>query len=54
LLAVSWLPYLLLKYSGRYRRAERRASEAEAARPHYMISLAPTRQEGLRGGYVRV
>ena len=54
LLAVSWLPYVILKYSRRYRRAERRASEAELARPHYVISLAPTRQDELRGGYVRV
>ncbi len=54
LLAVSWLPYLTLKCSGRYRRAKRRASEAELARPHYVISLAPTRQEDLRGGYVGV
>jgi hypothetical protein len=54
LLAVSWMPYGILKYSGRYRRAERRASEAEQARPHYVISLAPTRQQELRGGYLRV
>ncbi len=54
LLAVSWLPYLILRYGRRYRRAARRQSEAELARPHYVISLAPTRQEELRGGYVRV
>lgn len=54
LLAVSWLPYAILKYSRRYRRAERRAAEAERARAHYVMSLAPTRQEDLRGGYVRV
>jgi hypothetical protein len=54
LLAVSWLPYVILKFSRRYRRAERRASEAELARPHYVISLSPTRQDELRGGYVRV
>jgi len=54
LLAVSFMPYVILKYSGRYRRAERRASEAERAWPHYVISLTPTRQQDLRGGYVRV
>ena len=54
LLAVSWSPYVILKYCGRYQRAKRRAAEAERARPHYVISLAPTRQPELRGGYVRV
>ncbi|HKC99298.1 MAG TPA: hypothetical protein VKG20_14765 [Methylomirabilota bacterium] len=54
LLAVSWMPYMILKCGGRYRRAERRASEAERARPHYVIGLAPTRHPELRGGYVRV
>ena len=54
LLAVSWMPYVILKSSGRYRRAKRRVFEAERARPHYVISLAPTRQQELRGGYVRL
>jgi hypothetical protein len=54
LLAVSWLPYLILKFGRRYRRAERRVSEAELARLHYVISLVPTQQEELHGGYVRV
>src|SRR5262245_53700827 len=54
ILAVSWLPYLILKLGRRYRRAEKLASDAEKARPHYVISLAPTRQHDLRGGYVRV
>ena len=53
LLGVSWLPYLILKYGRRYRHAEKRVSDAELARPHYVISLVPTRQEGLPGGYVR-
>ena len=53
-LAISWLPWVVLKRSRRYRNAERRASEAEQARPHFVISLAPTRQEDLRGGYARV
>ena len=54
LLAVSWLPHVVLKLGGRYRRAEKVMSDAEKARPHYVISLEPTQQEGLRGGYVRV
>jgi len=53
-LAVSWLPYLVLKRGRRYRRAEKLVSDAEKVRPHYVVSLAPTQQEGLRGGYVRV
>ena len=54
LLAVSWLPYLVLKYGRRYRVAERRASDAELARPHYVVSLVPTQREDLHGGYLRV
>ena len=53
-LVISWLPYLILKRGRRYRSAERRASDAERARPHYVISLVPTQQEDLRGGYMRV
>jgi hypothetical protein len=54
LLAVSWLPYLVLKRGRRYRSAEGRVSAAEVARPHYVIGLTATRQEDLQGGYVRV
>ena len=54
LLAVSWLPYLLLRQGRRYRRAEKLVSDAEKARPHYVVTLAPTQQEGLPGGYVRM
>jgi hypothetical protein len=54
LLVVSWLPYLVLKRGRRYRSAEKRAAEAESARPHYVLSLAPTQQAGVQGGYVRV
>ena len=46
--------YLVLKRGRRYRRAEKLVSDAEKVRPHYVVSLAPTQQEGLRGGYVRV
>jgi hypothetical protein len=54
LLVVSWLPYVVLKRSRRYRSAERRVSDAELARPHFLISLAPTQQNELQGGYVRI
>jgi hypothetical protein len=54
LLVVSWLPFLVLKRSRRYRSAEKRAADAESARPHYVLSLTPTRQADVPGGYVRV
>ena len=54
LLAVSWLPYIVLKRSHRYRAAERLVSEQEQARPHYVLSLTPTQQDGLSGGFLRV
>ena len=53
-LVVSWLPYLVLKRSRRYRNAEARASAAEAARPHFVIRLAATREGGTPGGFLRV
>lgn len=54
LLAVSWLPYIVLKRSHRYKAAERRATEQERARPHYVLGLTPTQQDGLSGGFLRV
>jgi hypothetical protein len=54
LLVVSWLPYLALKRSRRYRSADKRAAEAESVRPHYVLRLVPTQREGVQGGYVRV
>jgi hypothetical protein len=54
LLVLSYLPWVVLKRGRRYRSAEKRVADAELARPHFVISLAPTRQEDLRGGYVRV
>ena len=53
-LVVSWLPYLVLKRSRRYRNAEARASAAEAARPHFVIRLAATRHGETPGGFIRV
>jgi hypothetical protein len=54
LLVVSWLPYIVLKRSHRYKAAERRATEQERARPHYVLGLTPTQQDGLSGGFLRV
>ena len=54
LLVVSWLPDLILKRSQRYRSAAARVASAEQARPHFVISLAPTQRGELQGGYVRV
>ena len=53
-LVVSWLPYLVVKRSQRYRSAAARVASAEQARPHFVISLAPTQRGELQGGYVRV
>jgi|RhiMethySRZTD1v2_1073278.scaffolds.fasta_scaffold37106_6 hypothetical protein len=53
-LVVSWLPYLVLKRGRRYRNAEARASAAEAARPHFVIRLAATREGETPGGFIRV
>lgn len=53
LLAVSWLPYLLLQRGRRYRAAERRATEVEQARPHYAFAVTPS-DRTLPGGFLRV
>jgi len=54
LLAISWLPYLVLRRSRRYRMAERRAWEHEQTRPHYVLHVTPTAQPALAGGFLRV
>jgi hypothetical protein len=54
LLVASWLPYAVLKNGGRFKAAERRASEHEQARPHHVITLTPTQESGVSGGFVRV
>lgn len=54
LLALSWLPYLLLSRGRRYRAAESRSAEVEKAHPHYVVSLMPTDQSGLAGGFLRI
>jgi hypothetical protein len=52
-LAASYLPYIFMKRTGRYRTAERRAAEFEQARPHYVFSLAETQDRGVAGGFLR-
>jgi hypothetical protein len=54
LLVLSWLPFLVLKSTRRYKAAQRRMREHEHARPHYILTLVPTEQEGLAGGFLRV
>ena len=54
LLALSWLPYLLLRASRRYKAAERKESEVERARPHYVFRVIPTEHHVLPGGFLRV
>jgi hypothetical protein len=53
LLAVSWVPFWILKQGRRYTAAERRVSDAEKALPHYVIRLVPAPQSELPGGYIR-
>ena len=54
LLAVCWLPFLVLSRGRRYRAAEARSRVAEQAQPHFVVSLVPTQQPGLAGGFLRV
>jgi hypothetical protein len=54
LLAVSWLPVLILKRGERFKAAERRSREHERGKPHYVISLTATPEKGLSGGFLRV
>ena len=53
-LVVAWLPYFALKSASRFKAAERRSFEHDRARPHYVITLAPTGESGLPGGFLRV
>jgi hypothetical protein len=54
LLAVSWVPYMILKHGRRYRAAERQAADVERARPHYVFRVTPTDHRDLAGGFLRV
>jgi hypothetical protein len=54
LAAVAWLPLLILKRGERFKAAERRSSEHERSKPHYVITLTATPEKDLSGGFVRV
>ncbi len=55
LLVLAWAPHVLLRNSKRYQRIERLMKEHEAAKPHFILKLAPTeRTSGLSGGFVNV
>lgn len=55
LLVLGWAPHVLLRNSKRYQRIERLMKEHEAAKPHFILKLAPTeRTNGLSGGFVNV
>ena len=52
-LALSWMPYVVLKHSRRYRASEKRAAEFERARPHYVLALTEAQGDGVSGGFLR-
>jgi hypothetical protein len=52
-LALSWMPYVVLKRTRRYRAAEERAAEFERARPHYVLTFTPARDDAVSGGFLR-
>jgi hypothetical protein len=52
-LAASYLPYIVMKRSPRYRAAEGRAAQFEQAQPHYVLSLTETQDRGVAGGFLR-
>ena len=55
LFVLAWAPHVLLRNSKRYQRIERLMKEHEAAKPHFILKLAPTeRTHGLSGGFVNV
>jgi len=55
LLILAWAPHVLLRNSTRYRRIQRLMNEHEAAKPHFIFSVAPVeRSEGLSGGFLNV
>jgi hypothetical protein len=54
LLGVSWLPYLVLKNTRRYKAVTRLGAEHEQTKPHFVLTLMPTGEAGLPGGFLRV
>jgi hypothetical protein len=53
-LVVSWLPYVVLRHTGRYKNAQQLAQEHENSMPHHIVIMTPTDLEGLEGGFLRV
>ena len=49
-----WLPYIVLKRGARFRAAERRSTEHERSKPHYVITLTATPEKDVSGGFLRV
>ncbi|HUG54041.1 MAG TPA: hypothetical protein VMR21_10575 [Vicinamibacteria bacterium] len=54
LLAVSWVPYLVLHRGRRYRAAERQAWEVEQDRPDHVFSVMPVDGAAPAGGFLRI
>lgn len=55
LLVLSWLPYVVLKLTPRYKSIQARVADHERRQPHFVLKLTPTEQgEPLRGGFIRV
>ena len=55
LFVAAWAPYTFLRNSKRYRGIHGRMKEYEAAKPDFILKLAPTeRTSGLSGGFVNV
>lgn len=55
ILVLSWLPYVVLKLTPRYKATRRRIAEHDRSQPHFVLRLTPTEQgEPLRGGFIRV
>jgi hypothetical protein len=53
-IAVSFMPYVVLKRSHRYRAVGERASEFARAQPHYVVTLTKTQGDGVAGGFLRL
>ena len=55
LFVLAWAPHVLLRNSKRYQGMQRRMNEHEAAKPDFILKLAPTeRTNRLPGGFVNV
>ena len=55
LAVLAWAPHVIRRNSKRYQRIQRRMNEHEAAKPHFILNLAPTDpRTGLPGGFLNV